>query len=83
MDAPRCTRADVDVRLHPASAASDEEPTAHEVDCLWLLTFAPDQVHSSPLRGPLVRRRRHAADPSIFLRDIRRAVKGGRGKDER
>ena len=35
--------------------AADERPTAQRGDCLWLLYFYPDQVHRSPLRGPLIR----------------------------
>src|SRR5580704_3963594 len=37
--------------------APDERPTAQRGDRLWLLAFAPDQVHRPPLRGPLIRRR--------------------------
>ena len=33
--------------------APGEGPAAHEDDRLWLLAFAPDQVHRSPLQGPL------------------------------
>ena len=42
------------VRLLPAP---DEKPTVPGTDCLWLLTFAPDQVRKAPLRGLLIRSR--------------------------
>lgn len=35
-----------------------EEPSTHEDNYLWLLAFAPDQVRSSPLWGPLAGDRR-------------------------
>src|SRR5262245_39384639 len=41
-----------------APPASHERPDAQRDDCLWLLTFVPDQVHRSPLRGPLMGGRR-------------------------
>jgi len=57
--------------------ASDERPTTHGGDCLWLLTFAPDQVHSSPLRGPLIRNRTATVQGyPPFVRDGPRGVKG-------
>jgi len=43
------------------ASAAGERPTAHEENCLWLLTFVPDQIHRSPLQGPLARRRRQGA----------------------
>ena len=46
--------------------AADERPTAQRGDCLWLLYFYPDQVHRSPLRGPLIRSRRPPNDVVRF-----------------
>ena len=40
--------------LEESASASDERPVAQRDDCLWLLTFVPDQVHRSPLRGSLI-----------------------------
>ena len=40
------------------SPAAGERPTAQRDDRLGLLRFRPDPVHSSPLQGPLARRRR-------------------------
>ena len=57
------------------SSAPDEEPTVPGADCLWLLTFAPDQVHRSPLRGPLIRSRRQMRTDIVTSRAS--DVKGG------
>ena len=61
-----------------APAAADERPTAQRADCLWLLDFSPDQVHSAPLRGPLIGRRTTAAPSGLpFVRSERRASQRG------
>ena len=80
-DAPRCrleprwqVRNLPHTRLAPPGGA-DERPTAPGAYCLWLLTFAPDQVHRSPLRGPLIGRRLAAYHP--ILTPITGLSKGG------
>ena len=76
---PRCgPRADV------TFPAADERPTAQRADCLWLLDFSPDQVHSAPLRGPLIGRRSTAsgqADCPPFVRCDLHLVKRGYGPE--
>lgn len=51
-------------------AAPNEEPATHEDDYLWLLAFAPDQVRSSPLWGPLVRGRLVGLLPVFELANV-------------
>ena len=47
-------------------SAPDERPTAPGDDCLWLLTFVPDLVRRSPLRGPLAGSRQRR-DPMLHF----------------
>ena len=56
--------------LFSLPAASDERPVTPGDDCLWLLTFVPDQIHRSPLQGPLAGCRRRMAKQVYCSRSI-------------
>src|SRR5438105_7983835 len=65
--------------LKPPNSALDERPTAQRDDCLWLLRLSPDQIHSSPSRGPLIEGRAGgpiAEKRSYVLRSGGPGVKG-------
>src|SRR6185437_14343516 len=66
------------IRLLTPRSAADERPAAQRADCLWLLDFSPDQVHRSPLRGPLIGSRSwRIQDDVVVVRAERASVKGG------
>jgi len=54
---------------------TDEGPTTPGGNRLWLLTFVPDQVHSPPSQGPLIRGRTEVPH-TLFLRHFLAFAKG-------